>query len=420
MDFKKLNFCYFGFGEITTFINKNGIEKKLLNKRTLLDVNKREKLTPETSYTGISTAILCGKKSNLTVIDCDTTESYDFLLHQYPDFKNYYTVSTNKGYHIYCDYCDKVTSGVDKVKTIKGIDIISDGYFIIAPPTKYTLLNGSLAQYKFIGGTKLGIFPDFLIKLIGESKAKETTITTTENNILIESEVLAPIKDHMNIIPFIRILSIKRFDNYQDWINLGCLIYSLDLPCELWDLISRRSSKYEEGECEYKWSTFKYKRYTIGTLFHWCKEDNPVECTRLKKLYNFNLVYDLPIEGDNIEYHKIEENYLLNEIEKDKIYTIKDSIDIHLKRLFEDDSVSSLNIKSPYGTSKTQLLIKTIEKYEPKKILFLSYRKSLTYDLQNNFDKLAFKNYLEHVMNSDRLICQIESLWKLDNLHFWA
>jgi hypothetical protein len=218
MNFKELNFSYFGFGEIKTYM-KDGEEKKFLSGTPTKE--QRDKLTPETSFTSVSTGILCGKKSNLTVIDCDTSEAYDSLLLQYPDFKNYYTVSTNKGYHIYCDYCDKVTSGVDKVKTIKGIDIISDGYFIIAPPTKYTLLNGSLAQYKFIGGTKLGVFPDFLIKLIGEN-TKEKTITTTENNILVESDVLAPIKDNMHIIPFLRILSMKRFDNYQDWINLGC------------------------------------------------------------------------------------------------------------------------------------------------------------------------------------------------------
>ena len=50
------------------------------------------------------------------------------------------------------------------------------------------------------------------------------------------------------------------------------------------------------------------------------------------------MVLDVPITGPNIEYHKIEENYLLDEIEKDKIYTIKDSIDIHLQRLYNEES----------------------------------------------------------------------------------
>jgi hypothetical protein len=66
------------------------------------------------------------------------------------------------------------------IKKIKDIDIINDGYFIIAPPTKYTLLNGSITQYKFIGGTKLGVFPDFLIQLIPKMKPENDTTITTE------------------------------------------------------------------------------------------------------------------------------------------------------------------------------------------------------------------------------------------------
>ena len=351
MNFKELNFTYFGFGEIKTYM-KDGEEKKLLNTtRTLPTVEQRGKLTPETSFTGVSTGILCGKKSNLTVIDCDTSEAYDSLLLQYPDFKNYYTVSTNKGYHIYCDYCDKVNSCIKK---IKDIDIINDGYFIIAPPTKYTLLNGSIAQYKFIGGTKLGVFPDFLIQLIPKSKPqKEETITTEAtitDDIFIDCDVLTPTQKQydMKLVPFFQMLNPKRFHEYDDWIKAGYLIYSLGFPWMLWNRLSQQSPKFEEGVCQYHWSTFRSKRYTVGTLFHWCKEDNPEECARLKKLYKFDMVLDVPITGPNIEYHKIEENYLLDEIEKDKTYTIKDSIDIHLQRLFEDDSVSSLNIKSLY------------------------------------------------------------------------
>ena len=85
-----------------------------------------------------------------------------------------------------------------------------------------------------------------------------------------------------------------------------------------------------------------------------------------------------------------------------------------MNRLFNDDTVSSVNIKSPYGTSKTQLLIKTIEKYQVKKILFLSYRKTLTYDIQNNFQKIGFGNYLENDLNCNRLIiqCHLKDLFK--------
>lgn len=409
MNFKKLNFCYFGFDQITTYLTKEGKETKFL--KNLPFKAERSGLTPETSYTGVSTGILCGAKSNITVIDCDTPEAYDSLLAGYPDFKDYYTVQTNKGYHIYCSYCDQIKTSI---KEIKDIDILNDGAFVIAPPTKYRLLNGSLAQYRFIGGTKLGVFPPCLLSQL--NKMIKNRNTTTNNNILYECDYLQCIQqqDIKKLVPFFRMLKPKRFHEYNEWIQTGFLFYSLGCPWQLWDRFCQQSSKYQEGACEYHWSTFTSKKWSVGTLYHWCKEDSPEEFYQYKKKFNFEMVLDTPIQNKNIEYHNIEEAYLL----ENDLVTIKPSVDTHLERLFTDDSVSSLNIKSPYGTSKTQLLIKTIEKYEPKKILFLSYRKSLTYDLQNNFDKLAFHNYLEHSLDSNRLIMQSESLLKLDRLSF--
>ncbi len=43
-----------------------------------------------------------------------------------------------------------------------GVDILSDNYFVIAPPTTYKLLNETIAEYKFIG-EKIKEFPKYLI-----------------------------------------------------------------------------------------------------------------------------------------------------------------------------------------------------------------------------------------------------------------
>ena len=437
--FLKEKFTFFrGLSSITTYMD-NGVEKK---KMKCINTEQKEKLTPENSKFGDDkyyTGVLCGSRSNLTAIDCDSQEAYDFVCSHY-NFSDYYTIKTKKGYHIYCAYTDKVKTCIDKLHN--KLDIINDGNWLFAPPTKYKLLNGSIAEYKYIGGTKLGPFPEFLIDLYNEWKntgqtkekkepkaKKEKKIdleTESEEEVEVEeeqeyepldsSDLLDTYEDKYKAIPFLKILHKNRVKNYDDWFKLGVLIYSLDLPCAVWDHLSKQSAKYKAGECQYKWTTFHSKGFTIKSLFHWCKADNPVEYGKLKVKYFSSVIVDTPYQSHNVEYHNIQERYLLDEIKKDELYTIKESIDTHLNRLFNDDSVSSLNIRSPYGTSKTQLLIKTIEKYEPKKILFLSYRKSLTYDLQNNFDKLAFKNYLEHSMNSQRLICQSESLLKLDYL----
>ena len=430
MDFKKLNFCYFGFDQIKTELNKKGEEKKILT--GLLNLTSRTKLKPEKSYYGaFSTAIITGKQSNITVIDCDSQDAYDFLLQSYPDFKSFYTVKTNNGYHIYCAYTDKLkTTSNSKSK----IDIRNDGGLIIAPPTKYTLLNGSIAQYKFIGGVKLGEIPETIIETIIQLGLITNSVKTNskqyirevkqelneEEHYFCEDDITLPdqkLTINLQLYAFFDILNMERLYAYDLWINVGIIFYSLDFPWQAWDLLSRKCvEKYQDSRaCYTKWLTFKNKNpNALYVLFGWCKKDDIVSYCKLKKQYNYELVFDAPIVGPDIEYVKIEEDYLLDEKVKGKVYTIKQSIDTHLNRLFNDDSVSSLNIKSPYGTSKTQLLIKTIEKYEPKKILFLSYRKTLTYDIQNNFQKLGFGNYMENELNCNRLIIQCESILKLD------
>ena len=77
-----------------------------------------------------------------------------------------------------------------------------------------------------------------------------------------------------------------------------------------------------------------------------------------------------------------------------------------------------MSIKSPYDTGKTQMLKLVINKYQPIKVLFISYRVSLSVDLYNNFKTLNFKSYLDKDFSSDRLIIQIESLTKLLNNDF--
>jgi hypothetical protein len=96
------------------------------------------------------------------------------------------------------------------------------------------------------------------------------------------SDLLDTYEDKYNAIPFLKILHKNRVKNYDDWFKLGVLIYSLDLPCAVWDHLSKQSTKYKAGECQYKWTTFHSKGFTIKSLFHWCKADNPVEYGKLK------------------------------------------------------------------------------------------------------------------------------------------
>jgi len=158
--YMKLKFCCFTFSKITTHLNDKGEEKKKLIGCPTTE--QRNNLTVDSPYfidDHKCVGIMTGQRSNITVIDCDNAESYNKFLSEYPDFKDYYTVKTNKGYHIYCKFTDKVKSCINKMND--GVDILSDNYFVIAPPTTYKLLNKTVASYEYIGG-KIKEFPKFL------------------------------------------------------------------------------------------------------------------------------------------------------------------------------------------------------------------------------------------------------------------
>jgi excinuclease UvrABC helicase subunit UvrB len=68
----------------------------------------------------------------------------------------------------------------------------------------------------------------------------------------------------------------------------------------------------------------------------------------------------------------------------------------------------TLVVRSRYGSGKTYFLQQLIQKYDLKRVLFITYRQTLARDIMRNFKRLGFKNYLdahEHpeVWNSPRL-----------------
>ena len=98
----------------------------------------------------------------------------------------------------------------------------------------------------------------------------------------------------------------------------------------------------------------------------------------------------LDILDDHIRTHneiKIDSRYLLDEhkLLNDDTILVK-SIDTFLN----DPVLKSLNIRSPYDTGKTQLLKQILTTYNPQRVLWVSYRLTLSYDLFSNFSPFQF------------------------------
>jgi len=67
-----------------------------------------------------------------------------------------------------------------------------------------------------------------------------------------------------------------RQDDYNAWLAVGMALSELgDVGLSLWDQWSRRSPKYQEGDCETKWETFDPNHgLGLGSLVHWAREDS--------------------------------------------------------------------------------------------------------------------------------------------------
>lgn len=235
------------------------------------------------------------------------------------------------------------------------------------------------------------------------------------------------------IITYLDLLNISRFDNYSDWLNIGIILYNYSNNninyLKLWDTYSKKSSKYTSyNEIKQKWLSFNNnnKSLTIGTLIFMVKEDNPDAYNELIKNNN-NTCIEIPlfnppsidIKDKDVLYFGNITNQIHKEflIDADESFLNKNSNNIVIQavnKLFDTKSdLKSVCVKSPYNSGKTSMLKKIIEQFDIKRVLFVSYRQSLSYDLYKNFNNLGFKLYLNDDFSADRIICQIESLEKL-------
>jgi len=70
-------------------------------------------------------------------------------------------------------------------------------------------------------------------------------------------------------------LNASRYDTTQYWKNVGKGLKGSNLPFEMWDEWSKKSSKYKEGECRSMWDGWKSLKQTQTIIWAYLKTDNP-------------------------------------------------------------------------------------------------------------------------------------------------
>ena len=87
---------------------------------------------------------------------------------------------------------------------------------------------------------------------------------------------------------FMPLLSHSRAESYDEWRQIGSVLYNIGKGCkeafDMWDEFSQRSDvdgQYNLEKLMDMWEKMKESNYTIGSLRHYAKEDNPEEYAKI-------------------------------------------------------------------------------------------------------------------------------------------
>ena len=323
-------FICFTFSGISIKINTKGEEKKYpMGMPKHSDINKNNfKDYCNTDHKG--SAIITGKMSNITVIDFDDKTTYNAIVNKYPDFKNFRTIKTNKGYHIYCKYDSNLTSNTNVLKSYPGVDIRNDGGIVFCPPCSYKLPNGTVIKYEDMGGNILPI-PEIIMSDIKQEKFVNYIPVETE---VVKSDVIVKEtsfeKNNLEYIANViekGFLNFKALSNsYDDWRNVGFIFKHTSDSKECLELFHKFSEinteKYDKSYTDAFWKTIKQttKPLTIGTLKKWIKDQINVEQAKKAMIVNTDL------EAANLLFEELK-NKLKSY--KGRLFYFNDNIWIH-------------------------------------------------------------------------------------------
>jgi hypothetical protein len=207
-------------------------------------------------------AIITGKVSGITVIDFDCEESYDQMRKEFGFLDEFKLVKTNNGFHVYGKYNPDLKTGTNVFEKYAKVDIRNDDSIVFAPPTKYTLLDGTIVQYEDKGGAILE-FPKEIVQLQktvikqqkSEIKQKKKDDKQKKDESLTNMEEICKQTIEKGLLD-------HKCDDYDDWTKVGFAIFNSLHNFDLFDMFSQRSHNYDADGVQ-KFGMESKKKWTI-------------------------------------------------------------------------------------------------------------------------------------------------------------
>lgn len=268
--------------------------------------------------------------------------------------------------------------------------------------------------------SELDYFCQTLITTIDELEDKNKTIQISDIIETEEEDINFFFKkdDHSNeqIIELLSHLPQEYCDDYSKWNKVGMTLFSINEDyLHIYDEWSKKSNKYKSNGTKSQWEWYKKSKnfdkslLGIGSLIFWAKEGGYTFPN--KTLEHIVSTYpSKPIivsKKENFNHKIISQNKLTPHI-----------FNSHLNKKL-------LAIQSEKGTGKTYNLLRSLfdekKNTPPDSILFISSRRTFGIKLSADLRKYGFRLYSEideHYIYDKRVICQIDSLLRLQRDKF--
>lgn len=239
-------------------------------------------LAPSQNYydstpTGI--AILCGQNEQdfLVALDCDGSSACARIA-SITNQPLPLTVAFTSGrlgraqylFKIPCKYKQNLKSR--KINTAPGeaLELRGKNLTSVLPPS----VHPTTGYYHWLPGcrpdeTEVAIAPDWVVE---QMSVEEKRRSHFPNNKLPQVKATSTRADLESVLLLLEVINPKFADNYDSWIKVGMALKSVSPNLlSAWDRWSQLSLKYQPGECQYKWDSFRQIGITVGTLYYFAR-----------------------------------------------------------------------------------------------------------------------------------------------------
>lgn len=285
-------------------------------------------------------------------------------------------------YDLFNNYSDKIDKIIDKSV------ISSNGWFLYGSykpnglPYKLSKvydkqllsvdLEGDLIKY-FSTYYKYKRYSEKTAQTIKQSIKHDSVVSNISRTYMSENKIYNNThnKTEEDIIKLLSCLNYDRF-SYNDWLNVGIIIYNETNNIELWKNWSKQYDKYNKKELIEKWGSFNDtldKKLTIKTLIQYAREDNLDlynKCFYIKCIFDNVLstasisIHFKKIHGDKFIYQKAKLYYFngfywISEDVKDKLININNFIrDTYFFNLMNEFQVYEMKQLKSDGDSESK------------------------------------------------------------------